>query len=184
MQIKKHAERFSCNYFCLYGLLNSLFNKVIEIKTLFCKFSWRQLSFPINIRNFINSQKNFNFVHHNIIFGKLSFYYIFPLPECNAICMQNFPLREDHPKRAYFFNLRNEVVNSLIKDKKRIQTSSNITSNKSFNDFYFKIFTSILPHCSFKIYFLLYTEYLSWRISSDKDRTKIKEDKNDYYKWN
>ena len=35
MQIRKHAENCSCNYICLSGLLNSLSNKVIQIKVPF-----------------------------------------------------------------------------------------------------------------------------------------------------
>ena len=34
MQNRKHAHKFSLNYFCLFGLLNCLSNKVIQIKFL------------------------------------------------------------------------------------------------------------------------------------------------------
>ena len=87
MQITKHVENCSCNYFCVYGLLNSLSNKVIQIKIFTYNILWKLPFFPTNIGNSINSQSNFSFVHHNIIFKNFSLCSMFPLPECNTICM-------------------------------------------------------------------------------------------------
>ena len=70
MQIRKHAENDSWNYFGLSGLLNSLLNKVIQIKTFFYKVLLTQLSFPTNIGNYIHSQSNFVFSQNSTICEK------------------------------------------------------------------------------------------------------------------
>ena len=67
MQIRKQAENYYCNYFCLSGLLNYPSNKVIQIKSFFYNNLLRQLSFPTNIGNYINSQTNLTHIHHNFI---------------------------------------------------------------------------------------------------------------------
>ena len=74
MQIRKHAENCSSNYFCLSGLLNSLFNKVIQIKSFSYNVPFRQLRFPTIIGNYIKSQSNFVLIHHSIICEKQSPY--------------------------------------------------------------------------------------------------------------
>ena len=67
----------------LYGLLNFLLVYFIRSCGDGCPFQQiLEISF--------NSQSNFNFAHHNLIFEKLSLYYIFPLPECNKLRMYNF----------------------------------------------------------------------------------------------
>ena len=70
MQIRKHAENCSKIYFCLSSLLNSLSNKVIQIKSFSYNVLFRQLPFPKNIGNYINSQSNFAFIQHSIIYEK------------------------------------------------------------------------------------------------------------------
>ena len=66
MQNRKHAHKFSLNYFCLFGPLNCLSNKVIQI-SFFYNNLLRELSVAANIGNYINSQTNLSFIHHNFI---------------------------------------------------------------------------------------------------------------------
>ena len=80
--------------FCLSGLLNSLSNKEIEIKSFFFNILSRQLSFPTNIGHYINSHSNFNLVHPNIICEKFSSYFIFPLLEYTTICKASLKKRK------------------------------------------------------------------------------------------
>ena len=84
MFIRAHSTQKTCRelfleLFYLTVLLNSLSNKVIEIKSFFYKVLLTQLSFPTNIGNYINSQSKFVFIQHSIICQKHWPYSIFPL---------------------------------------------------------------------------------------------------------
>ena len=84
MFIRAHANQKTCpelflELFYLTGLLDSLLNKVIQIKSFFYKVLLTQLSFPTNIGNYINSQSKFVFIQHSIICQKNWPYSIFPI---------------------------------------------------------------------------------------------------------
>ena len=81
--ITKHAENGYWNYFGLSGLLNSLSNKVIQIKSFFYKVLFTQLSFPTNIGNYIHSQSKFVFSQNSTICEKYWHFQIFPQLEDN-----------------------------------------------------------------------------------------------------
>ena len=70
MQIKKHSENCSWNYFGLFRLLHSLSNKVIRIKSFFYNNLLSQLCFPINVGIYINSQSNFVLIQNSTICEK------------------------------------------------------------------------------------------------------------------
>ena len=71
----------------LFGLLNYLSNKVIQIKSFFYSNLLRQMFFPTNIGKYIKSQTNLSFIHHNFISEFFPSYCIFLLLECTTICM-------------------------------------------------------------------------------------------------
>ena len=88
MFIRAHANQKTWSelfleFFYLTGLLNSLSNKVIQIKSFFYKVLLTQLSFPTNIPIYINSQSKFVFIQHSIICQKHWPYSIFRLLEGN-----------------------------------------------------------------------------------------------------
>ena len=60
----------------------------MQIKSYFYNVLLRQLSFPANIGQYINSLSNLVFVYHNIICEKPSAYYVFLLLECKRIYME------------------------------------------------------------------------------------------------
>ena len=68
--------------FFLSGLLNSLSNNIIQIKSFFYNVLLTQLSFPRNIGKPTNLQSHFRFVQHNLICELLPSNYIFLLLEC------------------------------------------------------------------------------------------------------
>ena len=75
MFIRAYANQKTCwelflELFCLPGLLNSLWNRVIPWKIFFYKVLLTQLSFPTNIGNYINSWSKFVFIQHSIICQK------------------------------------------------------------------------------------------------------------------
>ena len=70
MQIRKHAENCSYNYFGLFALLNSFLNEIIQTKGCYYNVLLRQVPFPTNIGNYINSQSNFVFIQNSIIIKK------------------------------------------------------------------------------------------------------------------
>ena len=88
MFIRAYANQKTCwelflELFCLPGLLNSLWNRVIPWKIFFYKVLLTQLSFPTNIGNYINSWSKFVFIQHSIICQKHWPYSIFRLLEGN-----------------------------------------------------------------------------------------------------
>ena len=60
----------------------------MQIKSYFYNVLLRQLSFPANIGQYINSLSNLVFVYHTIICEKPSAYYVFLLLECKRIYME------------------------------------------------------------------------------------------------
>ena len=95
------------DYFCLFGQLNYVLNKVIQIKSFFYNNLLRELSFPANIGNHINSQTNLSFIHHNFISGLLVPNNVFLLLQGTTKSIENFfNKKEDHSKWAYYINIR------------------------------------------------------------------------------
>ena len=89
----------------------------------------RQLSYPTNIGNHVNSQSNFVFVNHNIC-DKPSSYYIFLLLECNSRCKTS-PL-----PTSYFPQFQRWNSKVLIKEEKGIHNSWKTIFNRSFNNIF------------------------------------------------
>ena len=78
----------------------------------------------------------------------------------------------------------NKSYKVLTQEKNRIRNSSTTISTASLNNNYFKIFTSILLNCSFKVKKITLHKKYFLRIYWDMDKTKIKEGKYDYCKSN
>ena len=112
----------------------------------------RQLFFPTNIGNYINSQTNLSFIHQNFISEFFLSYYIFLLLECTTICMQNFLIKKGRSlKISILPQQKNKSCKVLIQEEKTIRNSSKTISSASLSNHYFEIFTWSLVNCSFKI---------------------------------
>ena len=110
----------------------------------------RQLPFPTNIGNYINSQTNMSFIHHDFISEFVLSYYIVLILKCTITC-KTFLIKGRSLKMSILPQYKKKSCKVLIQEKKRIRNSSTTISTASLNNNYFKIFTSILLNCSFKI---------------------------------
>ena len=125
----------------LFGLLNYLSNKVIQIKSFFYSNLLRQLFFPTNIGNYIKSQTNLSFIYQNFISEFFLSYYIFLLLECTTICMQNFLIKKGRSlKISILPQHNNKSCKVLIQEEKTIRNSSKTISSASLSNNYFQIY--------------------------------------------
>ena len=110
----------------------------------------RQLSFQTKIGNYINSQFNLNFIHHNFNSELLLFYYMFLLRECTIIC-KAFVIKRKVIRNEHSTSISDKSCKVLMQEKKRVHNSSKTISSTSLNNNYFKICTLFLLNYSFKI---------------------------------